>query len=154
MGKTSLINRTIDRLKDTETRSIYITLNGFESDLKAEEWYYTLLSECTKELELSVDLDTWWQSCPSHLGYIQRFINFLHEVILTEVGQERVIIFIDEIEEMSKFSFADDFFAGLRAVRESRSKMPQLERLTIVIVGGINLTDLVSARKRRRFCVA
>ncbi|MEM7346560.1 MAG: AAA-like domain-containing protein, partial [Chloroflexota bacterium] len=153
MGKTSLIKRAAETLRQQHTRTVIIDLNEI-GHAPIDKWYATLLHTFKKQLNLTVDLRSWWQAQTAHLGYVPAFINFLHDILLAEIEQEQIVIFIDEIEAILDLDFSDDFFAAIRAIYESRSTKPAFERLTFVIVGGAAPTDLIKDRRRTTFNIA
>jgi len=99
----------------------------------AEQWYLGLISRLKSQLKLSVDPGAWWAEQAS-LGAVQRFTNFLHDVVLAEISRP-VVIFIDEIDTTLKLGFSDDFFAAIRACYNARATDPAHNRLTFVLLG-------------------
>lgn len=59
-------------------------------------WYLGLLSRVRAQLRLVTDVELWWDEHAA-LGIAQRFITFLHDVLLTG-RPEPVVILIDEID--------------------------------------------------------
>ncbi|MGB0384409.1 MAG: AAA-like domain-containing protein [Ardenticatenaceae bacterium] len=149
MGKTSLMHRTAQRLKQEENvRTARIDLTGLGTASVAE-WYLALLAELTRQLRLSVDLTAWWQT-HAGLGPVTRFTNFVRDVLLTEMEAD-VVIFIDEIDFTLRLDFSDDFFAAIRAFYNARPQEPSFERLTFVLLGVATPPDLIKERTRTPF---
>jgi hypothetical protein len=84
MGKSSLMIRTLHRLRAEGVRTVSIDLTRIGTEVDAEQWYRGLLSDLTSQLRLSFDTEAWWQD-QSSLGPVQRFVGFLHDVFLAEV---------------------------------------------------------------------
>ena len=149
MGKSSLMIRTARRLQEEGVRSVIIDLTNLGTEVSIEQWLLGFLNLVKRRLKLSIDLETWWQE-QAGVGYVQRFINFLHDVLLAEV-KGQVVIFIDEIDTTLKLDFSDDFFAAIRFVYNARATDPAYERLTFVLLGVAIPADLIKDRSRTPF---
>ena len=91
MGKSSLMPRTARRLQAKGVRSAIIDLTKLGTEVDVEQWYLGLLTQLRRNLKLNVDVEAWWQEHAS-LGYVQRFTDFLHDVILAEIEGQVVSI--------------------------------------------------------------
>jgi multiple sugar transport system substrate-binding protein/sn-glycerol 3-phosphate transport system substrate-binding protein len=149
MGKSSLMIRTDRRLKDEGVKTVIIDLTNIGTDVSIEQWYLGLLSRVKRRLRLEVDLEIWWGQRAA-FGYLQRFTDFMREVVMAEVS-EPVVIFIDEIDSTLSLDFRDDFFAGIRALHNARAEDPNLVRLTFVLLGVAAPTELITDRSRTPF---
>jgi len=149
MGKSSLMIRTARRLQEEGVRSVIVDLTNLGTEVSIEQWSLGFLNLVKRRLRLSVDLEAWWQD-QAGVGYLQRFINFLHDVLLTEV-EGQVVIFIDEIDTTLNLDFSDDFFAAIRFIYNARATDPAYERLTFVLLGVALPADLIKDRKRTPF---
>ena len=129
-GKSSLMVRTSERLKREGVRPVIIDLTSIGSAVSPSEWYFGLLSRLSRELDLGIDEQAWWQA-RSEKSPIQRFSDFLREVVLEEIP-EKIVIFVDEIDSTLKLDFTDDFFAAIRAAYNARSRDRAFDRLTFV----------------------
>lgn len=145
-GKSSLMVQTAERLKSQGVKPVIIDLTSIGSQVSANEWYFGLISYLTRHLNLKVDEQAWWNA-RKETGPVQRFSDFLHEIILKEV-HEPIVIFIDEIDSTLKLKFTDDFFAAIRAAYNARSQNADLKRLTFVLLGVARPTDLIKDRTR------
>jgi Tol biopolymer transport system component/tetratricopeptide (TPR) repeat protein len=149
MGKSSLMIRTARRLRTQGVHSVIIDLTKIGTDVSVEQWYLGLLTQLKRNLGLSVDLEAWWKSRTA-LGYVQRFTDFLHDVLLDEV-EGQVIIFMDEIDTTLKLAFSDDFFAAVRFIYNARATDANYRRLTFVLLGVATPADLIKDRSRTPF---
>ena len=149
MGKSSLMIRTARRLQERGVHSVIIDLTQIGTDVSIEKWYLGLLSQLKRKLKLAVDLEAWWQA-HSALGHVQRFTDFLRDVLLTEI-EGQVVIFIDEIDTTLNLAFSDDFFAAIRFIYNARASDPAYERLTFVLLGVATPADLIKDRSRTPF---
>ncbi len=149
MGKSSLMIRTARRLRGHGVHSVIIDLTKIGTDVSVEQWYLGLLTQLKRNLKLSVDLESWWQERMA-LGYVQRFTDFLRDVLLHEI-EGQVVIFMDEIDTTLNLPFSDDFFAAIRFVYNARATDPAFERLTFVLLGVATPADLIKDRSRTPF---
>ena len=93
--------------------------------------------------------EIWWQE-QGQIGPVQRFTDFLSDVVLTQIP-ERIAIFIDEIDSTLSLAFTDDFFAAIRVIYNQRANHPEYDRLTFVLLGVVAPTDLIKDRNRTPF---
>ena len=152
MGKSSLMVRTAQRLRQDGTRVAIVDLTSIgtgSSELSPDQWYLGLLSRVRTQLRLATDVQVWWNEHET-LGIAQRFTTFLHDVLLTECS-EPVVILIDEIDSTLNLGFRDDFFAAIRAVYNERATDPTYQRLTFALFGVATPTDLIQDRERTPF---
>lgn len=148
MGKSSLMIRTARRLQAEGVKTVIIDLTQIGT-VSIDQWYLGLLSEIKRRLRLSVDPVNWWQE-RSMLGHVQRFTDFLRDVVLAEISGN-VAIFIDEIDTTLKLDFRDDFFAAIRAMYNARAETPEFARLTFALLGVASPSDLIKDRVRTPF---
>ena len=145
MGKTSLMIRTVSHLQSQRIRTVIIDLTAMGvSGISASEWYFGLLSRFKRQLNLDLDEIAWWTE-HQQLGPVQRFSNFLRQVVLTEV-QAPIVVFVDEIDSTLNLPFTDDFFAAIRAAYNARASDPAYRRLTFVLLGVARPADLIKKR--------
>jgi len=149
MGKSSLMVRTARRLEEQGARTAIIDLTGIGTDVSAEQWYLGLTTRLKSQLKLSVDPEAWWEERAS-LGVVQRFTDFLHDVVLAEI-EGPVVIFVDEIDTTLRLGFSDDFFAAIRSVYNARASDPVYDRLTFVLLGVAAPADLIKDPSRTPF---
>ncbi len=152
MGKTSLIARTKERLRTAGVRSVKIDLSGIGQSVSVEQWYLGQINIIVRELQIKINYNRWWQQ-HSYLGDVQRFGNFLTEVVLTKVA-EPIIIFVDEIDttlSLPETFNTDDYFAAIRAFYNERAFNPSLQRLSFVLVGVAAPSDLIKDARRTPF---
>ncbi|MFB3133099.1 MAG: AAA-like domain-containing protein, partial [Rhodothermales bacterium] len=154
MGKSSLMVRTAGRLDAQGVRTATIDLSGIggqDEQMTAEQWYYGIAHTLCLELSLDVDLKAWWSGVDG-LPVLQRFSEFLRDVVLVHTT-ERVVIFVDEIDTTLSLPFTDDFFAAIRACYNARASNSEYERLTFVLLGVASPSDLIKDAARTPFNV-
>ncbi|MEM1291491.1 MAG: AAA-like domain-containing protein [Cyanobacteria bacterium P01_H01_bin.162] len=149
MGKSSLMVRTAEVLKEQCIRTATVDLTKIGTQLAAEAWYLGLLTTIARPLGLVRQLMPWWKA-HQHLGVTQRFTEFVEEVLLTEIA-EQVVIFIDEIDTTLNLDFTDDFFIAIRSFYLARAENPDFTRLSFVLFGVATPSDLIRNPQRTPF---
>jgi hypothetical protein len=147
MGKSSLMVRTSNRLADAGHRTAIVDLGMLGGGIAdPEAWFFGFLDELALQLGLETDVTEWWEA---HTGMnaVQRFSNFLRDVVLGEISSP-VTVFIDEIDSALEMAFTDDFFAAIRATYNARANNLDFQRLTVVLLGVARPTDLIKDRNR------
>jgi len=152
MGKSSLMARTAKRLEEAGVRSAIVDLTQIGSERgtqAAAQWYFGIVNKIHQQLGIDAPLRTWWQE-RTDLPPVQRLTDFFRELVLTHCPG-RVVIFVDEIDSTIGLSFADDFFAALRACFNIRATEPAFERLTFVLLGVATPDQLIQDPARTPF---
>jgi hypothetical protein len=143
MGKSSLMVRVANRLRAEGTIVVVFDLTALGRNLTAEQWYYGLLSRLGEVLDLEDELEAFWFE-HQRLGPLQRWMQALTEVVLTQ-HQQPMVIFVDEIDvvrSLQQFS-TDEFFAAIRACYNRRSEEPIFNRLSFCLLGVATPSDLI-----------
>jgi hypothetical protein len=142
MGKSSLKVRTKKRLRESSVACVSIDATAIVSaDITEDQWYLGLLSIIQEDLNLEVNLISWWDGL-NYLSPVQRFGKFLKSVLLAQVSSS-VVIFIDEIDATLDLSFKDGFFAQIRACYNQRPESPEYDRLTFALLGVASPSELI-----------
>jgi ABC-type branched-subunit amino acid transport system substrate-binding protein len=134
MGKSSLGIQIMQRLKADGYACCFISLSDIGSEATVDEWYFTVTDKIARKLRISFDISTWWNQ-HSSLSPLGRFSQFIETVLLKKIEQ-KIVIFIDEIDSVRRLKFStDDFFALIRACHNNRVEQSQYERLTFTLLG-------------------
>lgn len=142
MGKSSLMIRTVDRLRRADIAVAVLDLTAIGQNLTIDQWYRGLLLQLGAQLGLEAELMQVWQS-QSKISLLQSWLNTIRQVVVQRFSQ-RVVIFIDEIDMVLNLPFSvDEFFAGIRECYNERSQNQQMERITFCLLGVAAPTDLV-----------
>lgn len=143
MGKSSLRVRTMNRLRSQSIMCTEIELSGIGSqNITSQQWYGGVIQELVSGFELDVDLVNWLRA-HTHLSPMKGLGEFITTVLLEQI-QDRLVIFVDEIESTLSLSFlADDFFAFIRNCYEQRATKPKYRRLSFVLLGVATPSDLI-----------
>jgi hypothetical protein len=142
MGKSSLMVRTAARLRENGARVAVLDLTSLGQNLTAEQWYNGLIERAGQQFRLEDEVEDCWQRFPQ-LGPMRRFMRVLSDVVLP-LRDDRVVIFVDEIDAVRSLPFStDEFFAGIRECFNRRSSDPQMDRLTFCLLGVATPSDLI-----------
>ena len=138
MGKTSLRFRTMQLLQAEGVACAAIDLQAIGSrNITVQQWYAGLVKRLVQGFGLTdrFDFRGWWQE-QDLLSPVQRWCDFI-EVILPQLIDRPIVIFIDEIDSTLILEFnTDDFFASIRACNER-------ENLTFALFGVATPADLI-----------
>ncbi|KST61826.1 WD40 domain-containing protein [Mastigocoleus testarum] len=154
MGKSSLRVQTMQKLQAEGFICAFIDLTGIgKEDVTAEKWYagivQSLVSSC--QLGKKINWRIWWKERRDLLSPVQRLNLFIDEVLLVEI-QQRIIIFVDEIDRVLSQSFSlDDFFALIRFFYNKRVDNPAYKRLTFALLGVATPSDLIADKTQTPF---
>jgi hypothetical protein len=142
MGKSSLMVRTVKRLRENGVAVAVLDLTAIGQNLSLEQWYDGLISRLAQQLDLEDELEVFWQKHPQ-FGPLQRWASFIEEVILERLSS-KVVIFIDEIDIVRSLKFStDEFFAAIREFYNRRSRDSAFSRLAFGLLGVATPTDLI-----------
>ncbi len=81
MGKSSLMVRTANRLREEGVAVAVLDLTALGQNLSVEQWYYGLLEQLGRHLRIEDELDDYWQSHKA-LGPMQRWMAAIRDVVL------------------------------------------------------------------------
>ena len=160
MGKSSLMVRMMYHLRNEGFCCATVDLSRLGSDeVTREQWYKGLAVELWKNFNLlkQVNLKRWWNE-QMDLSPVQRFSQFLEDILLAYVGRDSeideqpIVIFIDEIDSVLSLNFkVNDFFSLIRSCYNNRGFNPDYQRLTFVLLGVATPSDLMSDYQRTPF---
>lgn len=154
MGKSSLLVRTKHRLQQEGyccTR-IDMTMIGTEA-ITPTQWYMGLLTELWSSFNLfeTVNLKTWLQE-QGDVPPLQKLSRFIANVLLTQICDRPLVIFIDEIDSVLGLEFSvDDFFGLIRYCYNQRAINSAYQRLTFAIFGVTTPSELIQNKLHTPF---
>lgn len=152
MGKSSLMLRTVARLRAAGIGVAALDLTGIGTNLSPEQWYSGLIVQMGDRLGLEDELLDFWQANVS-LGPMQRWISAIRKVVLPS-RPGRLVIFIDEIDAVASLNFStDEFFSGIRECYNLRNEDAEMNRLTFCLLGVVNPSDLIRDTRTTPFNV-
>lgn len=151
LGKSSLCNRTLQKLRDRNIACIVIdvSLVGTESE-EPDTWFAGLAERLNSGFDLmsGEDFDNWWRS--RNTGAFASIGILIEKELLDRVAQD-CVIFFDEIDSLLGSRVGDSFFTLLRSIYDRRASQPHLRRLTFVLIGVASPSELISNRNRSPF---
>ncbi len=153
-GKSSLIAATAAQLEHNGVNVAILDLEQIgirDVGKDAGRWYYSVAYRLLRQLRIRYDLQSWWQD-KSVLNNRQRLLEFYAEVILQHV-QERIVIFVDEIQCIGRLPFADQLLASIRSAHNARATDPDFSRLTFVLFGECDPSSLIEVPELSPFNV-
>jgi hypothetical protein len=96
-------------------------------------------------------LKTWWEE-REDLPLVQRLAQFFEELLLVQFPEQKIIIFLDEIDSTLSLPFpVDDFWALLRFFFNQRAVNAAYKRLTFALFGVATPADLIQDHRRTPF---
>ena len=154
MGKSSLLVRTQYRLQQEGFRCATLDLSCIGSEIiTPTQWYKGIISELSRSFGLlgKFNLKSWWRD-EEDISLLQKLNKFIIDVLLVQFPEERLFIFIDEIDSILSLDFpVDDIFALVRFCYNQRTVNPEYKRITFAIFGVATPSDLIRNRKRTPF---
>jgi WD40 repeat protein len=146
MGKSSLLARTKYSLQQNGfvCSAIDLTRVG-RQNLTALQWYKGVTGEIWRGFNLlgKVNLKSWWKE-EGDISLLQKLGYFIEEILLVQFPQEKIIIFVDEIDSILNCDFSvDDFFALIRFCYNQRAINPEYQRISFAIFGVATPSDLI-----------
>lgn len=153
MGKSSLLVRTKTRLEQEGFRCTTIDITNIGSEqVTPTQWYKGIVAELWDGFGLieTLNLKSWWQEA-EEVSLLQRLNRFILE-LLRRFPDDRLFVFVDEIDSILSLGFSvDDFFALIRYCYNQRAINPLYHRITFAIFGAATPSDLIQDRNRTPF---
>jgi CHASE2 domain-containing sensor protein len=154
MGKSSLLVRTRARLLGDGFLCTTVDMTNIGSEnITPLQWYKGVVGDIWSGFELvgKVNLKAWWKEWED-ISLLQRLSKFISEVLLVQFPEQRLFIFIDEIDNILSLDFTvDDFFALIRYCYNQRAINPEYERITFAMFGVATPTDLIQNKTSTPF---
>ena len=148
MGKSSLRVRTMAKLDSEGIICAFIDLTGFGKEgVTPEQWYAGIVrdiaSSCISHRQFN--WRKWWREQRDLLSPVQRLKLFIEEILLVKI-QQKIVIFVDEIDRVLSQHFSlDDFFAIIRGCYSLRGHKPAYRRLTWALLGVATPSELIKS---------
>ncbi len=133
MGKTSLINKTIDRAACENYQTIYLDLSSVNSGILTDldkflRWFCCMVG---RQLKLENQLNDYWDS--EILGSNDNCTVYFEEYLLTEIDTP-IVIALDNIDKIFCYTeVIEDFFGMLRSWHEKGKISEIWKKLRLVL---------------------
>lgn len=154
MGKSSLLVKTKHRLEEEGFKCTAVDMTNIGSENIAPlQWYKGVVADLWSGFKLlgKINLKNWWKEQEDY-SLLQRLSLFIQELLEVHFPNDRLFIFIDEIDSILSLDFSvDDFFALIRFCYNQRAINPEYERITFAIFGVAAPSDLIKDRNRTPF---
>lgn len=154
MGKSSLRVHMQRQLQAAGMRCVSLDLTSIGSEkIKRSQWYKGITLDLLTKFDLhgKVNFKQWWADQEGYSD-VQRLRLFFEEILLPAYPQDKLFIFVDEIDSALALPFkVNDFFALVRSCYNQRAVDPAYERLTWTLLGVVTPSDLVSDSERTPF---
>lgn len=154
MGKSSLMVRTKNRLQQEGFKCATVDMTNIGSEnITPLQWYKGIVTDLWSSFNLrgKINFKAWWEE-QEGISLLQKFSNFIIDVLLVEFPNDRLFIFIDEIDSILSLNFSmDDFFALIRFCYNQRAINPEYQRITFAIFGVASPSDLIQDKNRTPF---
>jgi adenylate cyclase len=146
MGKSSLLVRIKHRLEAEGFRCGVLDMASIGSENTTPvQWYKGVVTQLWLAFKLrgKFNLKAWWQET-EELSLGQRFIQFIDEALLEQLPDEKLVIFLDEIDRTISLNFSiDDFFGAIRSCYNKRAIAPDYNRITFAVFGVAAPSNLI-----------
>ncbi|MBD2461546.1 AAA-like domain-containing protein [Oscillatoria sp. FACHB-1407] len=156
MGKSSLRVRVMSRLQDEGWACVNIDLSalGTGEEITPKQWYMGLLRRIVERLHLSDrDSSLWvrdWCKERTDLDPQALLDEFVSSVLLAKV-QQKIVIFLDEIDSILRLKFSRDFISWIRSCYQRSVDEPEYKRLSFVLIGVTTPSDLIDDKSVTAF---
>ncbi|NJL90829.1 MAG: hypothetical protein HC916_14340 [Coleofasciculaceae cyanobacterium SM2_1_6] len=148
MGKSSLMVRTADRLTTNGQICVQINLHQL-GEIDAESTlYYSFLVEIINQLDDSLKtglydiLSRYWQNDPN-LAPPLKFKYFLTGEISPRLPNSRLILFVDEVQNLLAWELQSSFLAFIRSLAQVEINAP-VSNIRFVLLGVAKPSDLLT----------
>ena len=147
MGKTNLLLRAKRKWENSRDLYVYIDMSNIDETEK----------ECFQSL-----IDTAIDTHEDVLGHVRERIQDLRRTNITKSPVQahneelrtllstiegKLVFILDEIDSLTRTSFSDNVFSQIRSVYFSRINYPVLEKLTYVLSGVVEPTEIIKNPK-------
>ncbi len=159
MGKSSLLQRTSERLQAAGYLCIYLDLTQLGSEnLTPLQWYRGILTILHHGLGLGGQLNLrQWRDDHADLPPVQQLHQFVEEALEVRsapqpLAPQPIVILIDEIDSLLSLPFSvGDFFAWIRHCHNQRSHNPLFQQISFALFGVATPSDLIDDKRRTPF---
>lgn len=147
MGKTNLLLRAKRKWENADDLYVYIDMSNI--DEKERECFESLI-------DIAIDTHEDVLSCVRERIMDLRRVNITKSAVQAHNEELRTVLsavkgklvfILDEIDSLTRTSFSDNVFSQIRSVYFSRVNYPVLEKLTYVLSGVVEPTEIIKNPK-------
>lgn len=148
MGKTNLLLNAKRTLESSERYFAYVDLSNLF--LTERECFRGIIDDVIMPNEnlsvLNLNIEAIRsKDYPAHIEYLRSLL-----IILKTINSDLVII-LDEIDALKSVEYSDNIFAQIRSTYFQRVSYPELKKLTYVLSGVIEPSDLIKDKNKSPF---
>lgn len=148
MGKTNLLLNAKRTLESSKRYFAYVDLSNLF--LTERECFRGIIDDVIMPNEnlsvLNLNIEAIRsKDYPAHVEYLRSLL-----IILKTINSDLVII-LDEIDALKSVDYSDNIFAQIRSTYFQRVSYPELKRLTYVLSGVIEPSDLIKDKNKSPF---
>lgn len=149
MGKTNLLLNAKRNLENFKRLVVYIDLsNLYEEEVECYRSIIDAIIESNEDFftEILINIkEIREKKMPPHNEYLRSLL------LLLKKFNGDIIIILDEIDALKSKSYSDNIFAQIRSNYFSRTNHIELERLTYILSGVIEPTELIKDKNKSPF---
>ncbi len=155
MGASSLLRRVIDRAKLAGKKAAHINFQQAFDDgdfTSAEDFHRRFCVVLTDRLEKQDHVAEYWERYGS-LSLGDRCTKYV-QYLLQSLGDQRLILAMDEVDLLIDTGFRSSFFGMLRSWHNERASDERFERLDLVMVTSLEPNQLIDDPNQSPFNVS
>jgi hypothetical protein len=149
MGKTNLLFNAIRKLENKDRIFAYVDLsNLFSEEIECYRNIIDSIIEPNEELFGHIENEIYKirdLNLPPNREYSKSL-----NILLKEFGG-KIIIVLDEIDALRSINYSDHIFAQIRSTYFARTKQPIFNKLSYILSGVIEPTELIKDRNKSPF---
>jgi AAA-like domain len=133
MGKTSLMNRILAHARNTELRTVLLSLQRADSIIftSLDKFLRWLCANVSRQLNLEPKLDDYWDE---DIGSKVSCTLYFQEYILTQIDSP-IVLALDEVNQIFEYpEISRDFFPLLRSWYEDAAELEIWQKLRLIVV--------------------
>lgn len=150
MGKTNLLINAKRKLQSENNVYAYIDLSNVFANEK--DCYRNIIDmviasneDLFSEISPIIEKERSEQELPPHKEHLKELRKLLKAV------DDKIVIILDEIDALRTAEYSDKIFAQIRSTYFARTTFPELEKLTYILSGVIEPSDLIKDRNKSPF---
>jgi AAA-like domain len=144
MGKSSLRTRVMKQLELEGAVCTSIDIGTLNTDDQTQ-WYSSFLSVLIEDFNIldSQEEESWFLENSSRTSNLM-LIRFFDNILLRKLKEDKIVIFLDEIDVLISRSFKDDFLRFIRSCYEKRASNSDFNRVVFCLIGVVAPFDLIA----------
>lgn len=144
MGKSSLRTRVMKQLEIEGAICTSIDIGTLNTDDQIQ-WYSSFLSVLIEDFNIlnAEEENNWFLKNINRTSNLM-LIKFFEDILLKKLQENKIVIFLDEIDVLISRSFKDDFLRFIRSCYDKRASNPDFNRVVFCLLGVVAPFDLIT----------